>query len=437
MKTKLYFLIKLANSVTTTVWGMLFTFVFVRTFSLEVFSHYILIAAIGSYVLIADLGLSNVIYVALRRGFLDGDMTGIREEAIFASVTYAGIAALATLIFGAGLLIAPLDPTADRVDYLLYFLFWALALPWAMFRMIACAVDKFLYYELVEFARRVLVTCLLLLLMMGFGLTRFLIVANLIWFACLGVLGWQMSGWLGLSGLRAWDVVAAGRTLYRDRIGSIGNAAAFSISEFLIYTFPYFFVPAAIGTGMPLVIFDTFYKVYRFGAVSFRVSSEALLPQQTRAVQDGDQGRLFRLVRSIFLLGLVAAVPAVLMLLIGGPHLFALLLGRGRIIPMSAIFAMSLMIFFVLVQSTAGSILLNTGHFKPISRLAMTMAAGMATISAATLALGLDIDEFLFAYTLVYALGALGYVSLLWRHLLRPGVLTPIPTLAGAGLPAR
>jgi hypothetical protein len=81
-----------------------------------------------------------------------------------------------------------------------------------------------------------------------------------------------------------------------------------------------------------------------------------------------------------------------------------------------------------LAQNVASNLLLHTGFFREIARIATVLAAAMAAMTVASIALGAGIVGFIGGYTAVYVAGAALYLACLWRGPFRR---------AAAGAPAQ
>jgi hypothetical protein len=71
-----YLALKVLNTASQLVFGILTSYVFLRILSPDVFAAYILISTIGGYSSLSDLGCSNLIYVNMRKAYLDGHHLG-------------------------------------------------------------------------------------------------------------------------------------------------------------------------------------------------------------------------------------------------------------------------------------------------------------------------------------------------------------------------
>ncbi|MGN6570842.1 MAG: hypothetical protein ACTHLO_05455, partial [Pseudolabrys sp.] len=102
-------------------------------------------------------------------------------------------------------------------------------------------------------------------------------------------------------------------------------------------------------------------------------------------------------------------------LLFAGDRLFALLLGHAATVPPMATKLLVVLLIANLAQNVASNLLLHTGFFRDIARIATALAAAMAAMTVATIVAGAGIVGFIGGYTAVYVGGAALYLVALWR----------------------
>jgi hypothetical protein len=160
-----YLTLKVSNTAVQLVFGILTTYVFLRILSPDVFAAYILISAIGGYSSLADLGCSSLIYVNIRKAYLDGNhLETALEEALAALLTYGAVVLLVLFVVGALIVTDVIHSHGAPLNLILYLLYWLLLLPWNMVRTTANAVDLYVPFEIIELMRRLLVTGFLIAL---------------------------------------------------------------------------------------------------------------------------------------------------------------------------------------------------------------------------------------------------------------------------------
>jgi len=410
-----YLGLKSVNLLLATAISFALTGVLIRVLPLSAYSSFVVIAAMGSYVLAADLGFSSVVYNQLRRAFLRGEASSERSLAFTAFGLYLLVAIIAEAVMAAVLLFSDLGGPL-RLALGGYFLSLVLALPWNLVRGIATATDRYLRYEAVEAVRRLLLTALVFALPHGLSLAGYALISVGLWAAAYALLLPSLMNQLGGPSLRgAWD---PGRALGAHG-RQMGAASVFSIMEFCVYNFPYVAVPLIYGKGLGLIAFDVFFKITRFGAFSYLVPNESLLPANTRAIHDRD-GR--RLVRNIALgLGLSAAscVVAVLAVTWFGDSVFRLLLKDASRVPVSVRWCMAGVLVAMMFQAASGTLLLNSGKVVALARVSVLMGSSMALMSVLAALGHWPFQTFMIAYVAVFSCGAAIYVSLLVRSVRR------------------
>jgi O-antigen/teichoic acid export membrane protein len=418
MNVSTYLTLKMLNTAFQLAFGILTTFVFLRVLSPDVFAAYILISAIGGYASLADLGCSNLIYVNMRKAYLDGHHIGpALEEALGALLTYAAIVLIVFSVTGALIATNVIESHGASLNLILYLLFWLLLLPWNIVRTVANAVDLYIYFEIIESMRRLLVTGLLLAVLAGLQVWEYLIAINLVWVCCFLLAVFYGRRLFDKFGADKGSIAAAVVRLYRDRLARVKAIAAFNSSAFTIYVFPYFIIPGMSFPSDALIVFDTFYKVGRFGATVYRVAADAFLPMQTRAVHEGRTRELMSSVGMVlafqFFIFLIGAVG----LLRGADWIFPALL-NGRVeISRTIVMMMVAMLFLELIQLTLEVILISSGLFEPMARLYVTVLTALGAVALASYLFQLAFPTFLGAYVVVYGIGAILHVPLFLRYL--------------------
>ncbi len=420
MKTRTYsyLALKASNTAVQITFGVLTTYVFLRNLSPDVFAGYILIAAIGSYTSLADLGCSSLIYVNLRKAYLDGHHLAMAlEEAMAALLTFAVFVLVVLLVVGALTAANVIRNHGAPLNLILYLLFWLLLLPWNIVRTTANAVDLYIPFEFIELLRRVLATLFLGAILWGFEIRHYLVAINLIWGACFltaGLFGYRL---LSKLDIKSGPIGAAVIRLYRDRLASVKAVAAWNVSIFTIFVFPYFIIPVMSFARDALVVFDTFYKVGRFGATAYELAGGAFLPMQTRAVHEGRTRDLMASVRMVFAFQLLIFLVAAICLLGGSDKIFPLILNGKVEISHTVVWMMIAMLFLESIHLTLELILVNSGLFEPIAKLYVGMVGALGAVALVSYLFKLSFSAFLGGYLLVYGVGAILHIPLFLLYL--------------------
>jgi O-antigen/teichoic acid export membrane protein len=198
---------------------------------------------------------------------------------------------------------------------------------------------------------------------------------------------------------------------------NLWHSGSLTVAEFVLYNFPYVAIPLLFADKTLIVAFDIFYKVVRFGAVSYAVPAESFLPAQTRAFYGGEWEGVMQYYRRTLLLGTVPLAACAIVLLGFGDRIFTTLLSRGGIVDHAQRVSMVLLLAAMLFQSAAGTFLVATGNYARLSRLAAVTLGLMAAAVIATWALELPFDTFLYLYAIMYCVHAAFYSGYLFRFL--------------------
>lgn len=414
-KSLTFFLLKSANTALATLWSFLLAYSLVRIVGLESYAFFATVIAFASLILQADLGISIRLFGRMRQDFLHPGQVFRRDlgnAAMTALWCYAALAVLATLAFGLIVWTAGLGDEAYRPIYLLLFLGSALPLPWMILRVTANAFDAYVMTEAIDFVRRSALFGLTLALLAGLPLMAYSIAFVALWVAGLAVLfvlARRRVPVLAEAGPRPWQ----GFAVLRQDLRGIAASAQLSISEFLIYIFPYYAIPMMHRDALALVAFDMFYKVTRFATTAYLTVSETLLPHQTRAWHAGDMPGLWRMLRLAFLLGLVPMLGGIGVIGLFGEQFFGLLLGHAGVVSPPVRVAICVMLVLMLVQTLCGAVLAATGFLAPLARRASLTLAAMLGFAALTALQGWPIEVFIGGYVALYGCEALAYLVLL------------------------
>jgi O-antigen/teichoic acid export membrane protein len=266
--------------------------------------------------------------------------------------------------------------------------------------------------------RRSLNTLALLVLLFGLPVLGFVLLINAGWLVtiCAAIAKLARRGVLGGT-LR--DNPACLIEFFRSNRRQIFNSAVYAASETYIYNFAYFLVPWVYGLGAPTIILDTTFKVCRGANQFYSAACDSLVPRQTSALAERDGPAM---VRATWLAAALCGLPAVaasVVLIVAGAKLFALLLGPAAIMPPETTPILIMLLAGNLAQMVSHSVLVHTGYFKEVARISLSLVAAMTGIAALTILAHFNIVQFLNAYTVVYAWGALAGIALMIRGPIR------------------
>jgi hypothetical protein len=402
--------LKALNLVVITAYSFEMIYVLVRILTIDLYPIAVLISSIGVYIMATDLGYSGFVYYRTRQSFLTQAAPHGSEAEVF--ILYTSIAGIAAL--GVALVLAFLGhiPVDVRIGLSLYFLSIVLALPWGLLRKIAAAVDLYVSFEVFELVRRLFFFGTAACMLAGLPLIGFTLICLLAWVVAfvMSIRMLQRRRQMVLVRSSAAAVLLHLRSNYRNII----HSGSLTLSEFVIYNFPYLMIPFVFTDKGFIVAFDIFYKVTRFGSVSYGVAAETFLPSQTRAFHSKDRAQVLRYYRIVALLGLIPLSISLTVLFGFGDQLFTKLLSRGGMIDASLRVAMGVMLTAMLFQTSAGTFLVGSGNYERLSRLAFVTLSLMGAVVVATWAAHISFGHFMYSYVAVYSLHAMFYTVYLF-----------------------
>jgi len=417
-KSATFFLLKISNTVLATVWSFLLTYSLVRTVGLTDYAFFATVIAFASLVLQADLGISLRLFGRMRQNFLHPEQSSRQElssAAVAALWSYSAAALVATGIFATLLWGAELGTPEYRHIYLLLFAGSVLPLPWMILRVSVNAFDGYVLSEGIDFVRRLLLVALTGALAFGLPLMVYAVSFVGLWLAGLLALLLVTRRIKLFQGGR----VREGFRVLREDARGIAASAALSVSEFLIYIFPYYTIPLAHPEARALVVFDMFYKVTRFGTTAFLTVAETMLPHQTRAYHARDLPALRRWMLIAFALGAVPFLAGSAIVYFAGDRFFGILLGDASIVTQTTRVAICGMLFMMLVQTVSGAVLAGIGWLGALARRASTVLGLLLLFAAIYQFTGWSIEAFIIGYVAIYGLEALAYFILMLSMLSR------------------
>jgi len=414
-----YMVLRASTAAGTLGAGLLQTFVFARVLSPERFALFILFAALGYMLYLADAGMVKVLFIELRRRFLENRPLGaIAGQATAIFVLYVAIALLVSLICIVTLVTLLHYSIEDSTELTLFFAFNAINLPWLALRYFSIAIDEYFSFEMLEALRRSLNALAFLVLLFGLPVLGFLLIINA---------GWVVGISAAIIRLRRRGAfvgnfrgsLANFAEFFRANRRQIFNTAVYVISENYIYNFPYFLVPWAYGLGAPTIILDTTFKVCRSANQFYSAACDSLVPRQTSALAERDGPAM---IRATWLAAALCGMPAAAasgVLIFAGDKLFAVLLGPVAVMPSATTPILIMLLTGNLAQMVSHSVLVHTGFFKEVARISFGLVAAMTGVALLTIWAHLDIVQFLNAFAAVYTCGALVAIALMIRGPIR------------------
>ena len=414
-----YMVLRASTAAGTLGTGLLQTFVFARVLTPERFSLFIFFAALGYSLYLADVGIVKVLFVNLRRRFLQNKPLGaIAGQATMVFVLYVALAAFASVICFLILAGRFHYSIVDAAELTLFFVFNAINLPWVALRYFSIAIDEYVHFEMLEALRRGTTTVALLALLLGLPALVFLLVINAGWLIAIAaaIIKLRQRHAFGGDFRRNFVYFVA---FLRSNRRQLLSSGVYALSETYIYNFPYFLAPWAYGLGAPTIILDTTFKVYRVANQFYSAACDSLVPRQTSALAERDGPAM---VRATWLAAALCSIPAAAVcgvLIFFAGRIFAVLLGPAAVMPPATTPIIIMLLVGNLAQMVSHSVLVHTGFFKEVARISLGLVAALSGVAAFAVWAHLDIVQFLNAYAAVYTCGALATVALMIRGPIR------------------
>jgi O-antigen/teichoic acid export membrane protein len=401
-----YSLLRFSTAGGAVAMGLVQTLVFARLLTPERFSIFIVAAAVGYTLWVADLGLANIVFVNLRTPFLAGGKSDeVARQTTAVVLFYALLAIGAALACFAVVLARPAATLEDAVALALFLLYITLNLPWTALRSISIAVDLFLFYERLELIRRVVNIATLLAMLGGLPLIAFLTGSDILWGMLFAVAAARL--------VRRGALTPHLRGMLREFLSflkvnrhSIARSATGALTGVFIVTFPYYVVPVWFGLGAAPIILEVTFRIFRGTCVIFGAICDLAIPGQTRALAARDADRLLR--TTLLVAGLCcvpAAIACALLVFAGGP-IFSFLLRSAATVPPAIVPILAVLLVASILQIVSEVLLQYTGFFRSLAYNGAAVAVAMIIATLGAVAAGLDLVGFLAVYAGVYAAGA-------------------------------
>jgi O-antigen/teichoic acid export membrane protein len=402
-----YMMLRAFTAGMTLVVGLLQTFVFARVMSPERFSLFIFVAAVSYSLYLADGGIVKVLFVNLRRRFLQNrPFGGIANHATVVVGLYFALAALTTLLCFIVLIGRGKSSSVDCVELALFFSFNAINLPWLALRNISIAIDDFFYIEALEASRRTLNAGVLVALLFGLPLLVFLLIVNAGWVMAIFAAVMRLRQRRAIGGKLSHSIIHL-LAFFRSNGRPLLSSAAHMLSETYIYNFTYFLVPWVYGLGAPTIIFDTANKIFRSNYLIYSAICDLFVPRQTRAFNDRDARTLVRATLLAMALGAVPLISLVALLIFFHERFFALLLGPAAVMPPEIVPVLVILLTVGLAKMVAYSVLIHCGFFTQAARLGPIFVVAMTAASVLAIVLKLDIVGFMSLNAAGYTIGTM------------------------------
>jgi len=412
-------LAKLANVGLAMLWGFAVTFVFVRLLPFAEFRAFLLLVAFANFTISAELGFSTIIYSRLRRTTLAGEGDFRSEEMGALLLFMSGIIVLGALLIALALW-RGLIPTQQPWLFLAFYAASALNLLALLARRALAALDHNLWWEILDFLRRVASLALLLAALAGLPLLTS-VVLQLVLVLLTIIIGLVTVHRALAMPARHWWALRAGWTHVRaNYLGDIGRTSVLTMSDIAAYNAPYFTIVAMTQDPRPLLLFDFVFKMSRALSATVRALVETLLPALTRHFHAGEDLRFRAELRRCLGLSLLVSLALGVFLLVAGP-LLSLLLFDGRIeLQWIEILLIDLLLAGLGIICVSVYVQNGLGRFAALVRpslwflagslLSVPVAAALGAVTAFSFAL-----RFAAAYALVHLLLAAVHGRMLAR----------------------
>lgn len=329
-------LVKLANVGLGLIWGFVITFVFVRLLPLAEFRAFLLLFAFANYTISAELGFSAIIYSRLRRRTVAGEGDFRSEEVGVLMLFMVAIIAVGAVLIGAALA-SGLIPTQRPLLFLVFYLATALNLVALLAKRALAGLDHNLWWEAIDFVRRLLSVALPLAALFGLPLLDAMLLHFTATLITIGIGLTTIHRTLAMPLRHWWALRSGGAHVRRHYLADIGRTAALTLSDITAYNLPYFSIVAATHDPRPLLLFDFIFKISRGLSAIIRALVETALPGLTRHFIGGESAAFRLQLRRCILSSLGMTAALCLLLLIGGAQVAHLLFNGKLAIQLSEI----------------------------------------------------------------------------------------------------
>jgi O-antigen/teichoic acid export membrane protein len=403
--------LKILNLILNVVYQFSVVYILIHSLGPDIYVTIVVISAIGIYISNSDLGFSGFVYYSLREQYIKQDSPAViniinKSNSIY---FYISLAALLPV----GLFVALKGHNLNQVDKIAVFIYMItiiLNLPWTMMKKVLSAVDLYIFAELLDSLRRSSVLLIALLMLGPLSFLSFSILSLAIWIIVyiLSVKKLNQAGYAPRL-IRLSDCGA----YMKESAGSLSTTTSYTAAEFFIYSFPYYLLPITPINQASVVLFDIFYKVVRFGGSAYGVFNESFLPQQTNHYHQARKSDFVKHQTILYGLNFGLWLIASLVLYFFGEKLVLFLLhGDNFGVNNVFIYAMILMLFGLMIQNTASSMMSGIGFYRILMIIATTTCAAYIILSLVTWKFVANFNVFLLAYVTVF----IGYAGLtLWN----------------------
>jgi O-antigen/teichoic acid export membrane protein len=336
---------KLANVALGMVWGFVVTFVFVRLLPLEEFRAFLLLVAFANFTVSAEFGFSTIVYTRLRAHVLGRGASDFRVEELGVLLAFMVlVVAAGAMMIGVSLAAGWLETQRSGL-FLSFYGVAALNLIALLAKRALAALDRNLWWEVLDFTRRISGIALLLLALAGLPLLTSVLLQ-----LCIGLLGLvaglvSVHRALGMA-IGSWLALRVGSGhVRRTYLADMGRTMALTVSDVAAYNAPYFTIAAATPDPRPLLLFDFIFKMSRALSAVVRALTETMLPRLTRAGASHDQPALAQGLGRLVRLSLLASLALGGLILLTGPQLSAALFDGALVLSRTECAIIAILLF--------------------------------------------------------------------------------------------
>jgi O-antigen/teichoic acid export membrane protein len=324
------------------------------------FRTFLLLIAFANFTVSAELGLTSIAYSRLRRDHVAGEGSFDSGEIVALFWLMSGLILLCGLLIGVAILLG-LIPTEHPVLFISFYGVCAINLLALLARRTLAALDHNLWWEALDFVRRITGTGLLFASLGGLPMLDSVLIQLALSVLLLGMGIATVHRSLGMT-VGRWLAVGSGAAhVHAHYLADFGRTGALTLFDVTAYNAPYFMIAAATHDPRPLLLFDFVFKMSRALSAVIRALIETMLPGLTRAWFNGEVADFRSALRRCLRWVLGATVVAGLsVLLIGRPLATIIFNGNIEIQPIELIsiamllFGLGLMCISVYLQNGLG-----------------------------------------------------------------------------------
>lgn len=393
--------LKILNLLLNVVYQFSVVYILIHSLGPDIYVTIVVISAIGIYISNSDLGFSGFVYYSLRELFIKQEKTAVINTINKSNSIYLYISLAALIPVGLFVLLKGQNLSqVDKIAVFIYMITIILNLPWTMMKRILSAVDLYMFAEVLDTLRRSSILLIALLMLGPLSFLSFSILSLMIW-VIIFVLSVQKLHQAGYEPalIRLSDC----GTYMKESAGSLSATTSYTAAEFFIYSFPYYLLPITPINQSSVVLFDIFYKVVRFGGSAYSVFNESFLPQQTNHYHQARKSDFMKHQIILYSLNFGLWLMASVVLYFFGEKLVLFLLhGDNFGVNNVFIYAMILMLFGLMVQNTASSMMSGIGFYRTLLIVAASICFAYVALSLVAWKFIANFNVFLLAYVAVF-----------------------------------